>query len=73
MRFDEYNLLGMRDGMLEMCRTTTTGKEPLYYYEQYRRCDDYDIDDVIANGIELSEVNKRFEEWLRQQQLNNQQ
>lgn len=76
MRFSEYNLLGVRDGYLEMCRSTTTGvgnpPQPLYYYELYERCDGYNIDDIMASGIESGELFQRYHEWLMEQQANSQ-
>ncbi len=64
LRFGNCNILGVRNGDLEICRTANEGR---FFFELYGHTDKYDIEDVMAKGITQEEANRLFMEWLEQQ------
>ncbi len=70
IRFNEYVLVGIHNGDLELIRTTTDGERPLYYFELWGRKSGYDIDEIMANAITYDELDRLYKEWLEQQHQN---
>ncbi|MDE6321833.1 MAG: hypothetical protein K2L93_05985, partial [Muribaculaceae bacterium] len=76
IRFDDYVLLGLHNGDLELCRTQTSKPYPSgeishrYYFELWGRQDSYDINEIMANAITYEELDRLFQEWLEQQHPN---